>query len=102
MFVSVHILDFLFVELYPIFESEKIDVSVPDYKSEYLKTVKPNVGSFSSNMLMEMDAKMVEYAYQTQQQNELLREQNELLCSIYNKPTLQSRDVFNIVKNEGR
>lgn len=80
----------------------EIDISVPDYKSEYLKTTKPNVGSFSSTMQMEMDAKMAEYAYQTQQQNELLREQNELLRGIYNKPTLQSRDVFNAVKSEGR
>ena len=80
------------------FGHPQLDLSVPEMRD--YKPRNYDMGALQNKIQMELDAQLAQRNYETSQQNELLREQNELLKAILNKPTLQSKDVFNAVQKE--
>lgn len=58
----------------------------------------PNLAAVSSAVNVEVDARMAGLVTEMREQNNLLREQNDWLSRIYNKPALADRDLFHAVQ----
>lgn len=70
-----------------------------DDLSNMAKEYRPNFSqtdarNLQRTMRMEYDVQMAQQAYDLQQQNQLLAEQNQLLRAILEKPALQDQDIF--------